>query len=129
MANEGVCVKCQYENKYDNNFCTNCGTEFVKKHATGPRLVLLDDASNKIFHLGEANNSIGRDISNEVVIEDSQISKNHAVIHFKENRCWIEDLHSKNGIYVNGERVDTEHVLPNGSLVKLGSTIMRLELP
>lgn len=49
--------------------------------------------------------SIGRDISSDVAIVDSKVSRNHASIISRAGRIFIEDHNSTNGTYVNGERI------------------------
>ena len=74
------------------------------------------------------DNTIGREISNHVVIDDNKISKTHAVLHVSNENCWIKDVGSSNGIYVNGQKIALQKSVMHGSLLKLGSTIMRFEL-
>lgn len=49
--------------------------------------------------------SIGRDISSDVAIVDSKVSRNHASIISRAGRVFIEDHNSTNGTFVNGERI------------------------
>lgn len=54
--------------------------------------------------------SIGRSHSNQLVLPDEKVSRHHALIQTLENdECWIIDLASANGTYVNGRRI--EHTL------------------
>ena len=49
--------------------------------------------------------TIGRSLDNQIVIDDTSISRNHAKIEIDDaNRVFISDL-SKNGTYVNGQRL------------------------
>ncbi len=52
--------------------------------------------------------SIGRDISSDVAIVDSKVSRHHAVIFCKGGRVFIEDNNSTNGTFVSGERINPE---------------------
>ena len=46
---------------------------------------------------------IGRDENlSDIVLRSSVISRKHAQIHIDDNRCFLSDLHSRNGIRVNG---------------------------
>ena len=49
--------------------------------------------------------SIGRDISSDVAIVDSKVSRNHASITARDGKLFIEDHNSTNGTYVNGEKL------------------------
>jgi pSer/pThr/pTyr-binding forkhead associated (FHA) protein len=63
--------------------------------------------------------SIGRDPSNDVVLEDPFVSRRHCLIKSLGGRYVIEDLNSSNGTYVNTERV-RERVLRDAALIQLG---------
>ena len=71
--------------------------------------------------------SIGRDISSDVAIVDSKVSRNHASITARDGKLFIEDHNSTNGTYVNGEKLSpsTETELETGSSFSVGdSTIL-----
>ncbi len=65
---------------------------------------------------------VGRSSSNDVCIEDSTISKLHARIRLDTDGFWLEDAGSRNGTFVEGERVRTEEaqVYP-GDTVRFGT--------
>ncbi len=62
-----------------------------------------------------------------LTIEDSEMSRKHAVIRPREDALEIEDLGSLNGTFVNGGRVDGTAALEVGDTVQLGNTVMRVE--
>ena len=65
---------------------------------------------------------IGRADGNDVVLEhDTHASRHHAEITSTGDSWSIRDLGSRNGTWVNGERV-TECGLGDGDLVRVGST-------
>ena len=71
--------------------------------------------------------SIGRDISSDVAIVDSKVSRNHASITARDGKLFIEDHNSTNGTYLNGEKLSpsTETELKIGSNFSVGdSTIL-----
>ncbi|MBP5202388.1 FHA domain-containing protein [bacterium] len=71
--------------------------------------------------------SIGRDISSDVAIVDSKVSRSHASITARDGKLFIEDHNSTNGTYVNGEKLSpsTETELKIGSNFSVGdSTIL-----
>ncbi len=50
---------------------------------------------------------VGRDESvANLIIKDSFISRTHAAIFRKGGQYFVQDLHSKNGTYLNGNRLD-----------------------
>ena len=63
--------------------------------------------------------SIGRDARNDVAIADDIISSFHAaIIREPDSSYWIEDLGSKNGTFLNGNRVERER-LKEGDVLHL----------
>ena len=64
--------------------------------------------------------TIGRQPGNSLVLPELAISRRHALINRVGDRYIIEDLHSINGIMVNGRRRDTA-VLRAGDAVQIGS--------
>jgi pSer/pThr/pTyr-binding forkhead associated (FHA) protein len=53
----------------------------------------------------EGQLSIGRDPSNDLVVQGNHISRRHARFFIENGQLHIQDLDSSNGTYVNGERV------------------------
>lgn len=73
---------------------------------------LLDDVVVHKFTLEPSGVRIGRQLDNEIVIEDMAVSAQHARIIAVANpdfqdfiEYYIEDLNSTNGTYLNDERV------------------------
>ena len=86
------------------------------------RLVAVNGPlSGRTFYLDEPVNSIGRLGSNEICLEDPFVSRNHCVIRNDGDEYLIEDLHSANGTYLNGERVNTGS-LNEGCLIAIGNS-------
>jgi pSer/pThr/pTyr-binding forkhead associated (FHA) protein len=60
---------------------------------------------------------IGRDNSNDIVINEPRISRNHAIVTDQGNGSYeIKDLGSTNGTFVNGERVTQKIIVPGDKL-------------
>jgi serine phosphatase RsbU (regulator of sigma subunit) len=55
---------------------------------------------------------IGRTAGNHLVLRDTRISRRHARILSEEGRCFIEDLQSSYGLFVNGERAQRRALEP-----------------
>lgn len=121
--------QCNHKNKPGNSFCTQCGARLVRiEQADIARLILLHgDRPDAIFYLLETDCSIGRDLQNTVILNDNQISKQHAKISNSNGDYWIHDKKSKNGVYLNGKKINNQERLYNGCLLKLGSTILRFD--
>jgi adenylate cyclase len=66
--------------------------------------------------------SIGRARSNQVVLSDDKVSRHHALIQMNENQeCWIVDLASANGTYVNDRRIEQAALLRDRDVITIGS--------
>ena len=85
---------------------------------------------NQVFDLDKDVLSLGREVGNELVIEDPQISRRHARLTRQGNSYLLEDLGSTNGTFVNGSRVTTPVLLANGDLIGLADTVvLAVQLP
>lgn len=77
----------------------------------------------------DAVNSLGRDVNNSIVIEDSFVSAEHALLTFRGRAWYVEDRGSTNGTWLNGERVESYLPLGYGDEVQVGQVRLRLERP
>ncbi|MFI0608300.1 MAG: FHA domain-containing protein [Anaerolineae bacterium] len=59
---------------------------------------------------------------------DASMSREHCRITIRGNLCWIEDLNSANGTWVNHRRVVDRQALRSGDELRIGSTIARVEV-
>jgi predicted component of type VI protein secretion system len=77
----------------------------------------------QIFELHRTTASIGRDPGNHVVVNDPQVSRQHARITPQGGLLILEDLNSTNGTTVNGMRITGAHTLAHGDEIGLGDNI------
>ena len=107
-----------------SNLVKNVGTDTDKIKFT----FIKGKYSGGEFSIREGQKlSIGRDISSDVAIVDSKVSRNHASITARDGKLFIEDHNSTNGTYVNGEKLSpsTATELKIGSNFSVGdSTIL-----
>ncbi|HSO13789.1 MAG TPA: FHA domain-containing protein [Anaerolineales bacterium] len=68
--------------------------------------------------------NIGRDSTNEIAINDAEISRRHARLTFQGGKYVLEDLGSTNGTFVNGQRLAGPRVLKAGEVVSFGEQIV-----
>ncbi len=64
----------------------------------------------------------------EVPLTDHAISRRHAEMRLKDGHWHIEDFHSSNGTYVNGQRIDGPTVLKHADRVRIGGTLLSFSL-
>jgi hypothetical protein len=68
--------------------------------------------------------------SRTLVIDDSNISRNHALIECRDDGFWIADLGSVNGTYVNNERVSEQpQPLRSGDTVRFARYEFEFTIP
>ncbi|MEY8566495.1 FHA domain-containing protein [Corynebacterium sp.] len=71
--------------------------------------------------------TLGRSGSCTVVLEDDFASGTHARL-FRQGDTWLlEDLDSRNGSFLNGQRIDQPEQLSAGQEIRIGQTTVRLE--
>jgi pSer/pThr/pTyr-binding forkhead associated (FHA) protein len=69
---------------------------------------------------------VGRLPECDVMVDDGLVSRMHARISVRGDTVIVEDLHSTNGIYVNGARITHSAVLREGDRLLLGTTEISL---
>jgi hypothetical protein len=65
--------------------------------------------------------TIGRDASNDLSLDDPDVSRWHAVLLRTGSEWLIEDTASTNGTYVNGLRITSPTTLNNGDTLRVGN--------
>jgi pSer/pThr/pTyr-binding forkhead associated (FHA) protein len=80
--------------------------------------ILLDERGNA-FTLYDIN-TIGRAPDADIVIEDPFLSSKHALIAKKGRKVIIQDLHSTNGVFVNGKRIKKPVALKENDEITMG---------
>jgi LysM repeat protein len=79
---------------------------------------------NQAFSLHKAVLTLGRAVDNDIVIDDSEVSRHHARLTLRGNDWVLEDLGSRNGTFVNGQRITGPVALRPGSQVALGPDVL-----
>jgi FHA domain len=70
--------------------------------------------------------AIGRQ-DGELVVEDPEVSRRHAVLRRSGGSVVVEDLDSTNGTFVNGERIRSPITVRPGDQVRVGRTTLEIE--
>ncbi|MBC7967711.1 MAG: FHA domain-containing protein, partial [Fuerstia sp.] len=83
------------------------------------------DGGSPIF-LDKPSLTFGNDRTCDVVIEHPSVSANHCHMEFRDGHWFIEDLGSRGGIGVNGEKVESAWV-PALSVINIGAIEFDLE--
>jgi hypothetical protein len=74
--------------------------------------------------------SLGREKS-DLVIDDAEVSRSHAVLRAVDGGLEIKDVGSANGTFVNGTRIEANGArrLNDGDLITVGQTTLQVESP
>lgn len=68
--------------------------------------------------------TLGRNHDNDVVIDDSSVSRHHATIIQTASGISIIDNGSSNGTFINGKRITQEESLHKNDILKLGTALV-----
>lgn len=80
----------------------------------------VDLGMPRVFDLSGESIAIGRTEGNDIVLNHPSVSRRHARLELRNNRWWIIDLNSTNGVKVNGNLV-TETSVQQGDKILVGS--------
>jgi hypothetical protein len=107
--------------------CPRCGGSLAESGAPCPNCrpepaatEWLERADGTRIPLRGAMVSLGRGRTNDWVLADESISRQHARLQRLPNGWLLIDLHSSNGTWVNDERVVVPYLLQDGDSVRLG---------
>lgn len=89
---------------------------------------------NKLYEwymIAQKSTVIGRDSECHIVLTDDTVSRRHAIINFdnidrpsEEPRCILQDNKSRNGVFLNGRKIEEATTLKNGDRVFIGNTCL-----
>jgi predicted component of type VI protein secretion system len=78
----------------------------------------------KVIELNMDSMSIGREASNDIVIQEAELSRNHARISRRGGAFVLEDLGSTNGTFVNRQRLTSPRTLALGDEIGFGENVV-----
>jgi DNA-binding NtrC family response regulator len=86
------------------------------------QLVVVEGPSRgKKIALNKNLIKVGKRESNDFVVIDKTVSRNHFEIEYQSDSFLLKDLGSTNGTYLNGSKVKEAYLLP-GDIIKVGNT-------
>ncbi|MBV9122636.1 MAG: FHA domain-containing protein, partial [Planctomycetes bacterium] len=90
----------------------------------GARLIIENDmGSSMVYELDpERMITLGRNQNNSIVLADEHASRWHAEIYFQDDHWQIRDLDTRNGTYLDRQRLDGPTPLAEGQEIRIGST-------
>jgi Protein of unknown function (DUF3662)/FHA domain len=97
-----------------------------RARATNERALLVLDGRRRV--VGTEGVRLGRSRKCDVVLDDPNVSREHAELRPRGGSWVLTDLGSTNGSSVNGRKIDAPTVVKPGDELELGSTTMTFEL-
>ena len=95
--------------------------------AAGPAAWLVGTVAEIALSAGP--NVLGREGADVILLKSSTISRRHARVTLDAGGAVVEDLGSKNGTFVNDQRVTGPTPVVDGSQVRIGSLVFTFRLP
>src|ERR1700740_2105028 len=88
-------------------------------------LEIWKPSGRELFMLSGQRVTVGKAATNLLSLEhDATVSRLHAILENFGSAWSIRDLGSRNGTYVNGEKIFAERVLRSGDQLRMGSSRM-----
>jgi hypothetical protein len=78
----------------------------------------------KAFQIEKEETIAGRDLANDIVISDPEVSRRHARFLMREDSVFVEDLGSTNGTFLNDERISSPQQLRLGGAITFGENVV-----
>lgn len=101
------------------------GTQKIEE----PQMVATLTADDGTMHpLLEEEATIGRTPANDIALRDVSVSAKHARVVRTAEGFVIEDVGSRNGTFINSEKLSDKRLLADGDLVRLGKIILTFNL-
>jgi serine phosphatase RsbU (regulator of sigma subunit) len=90
--------------------------ELIEGHDSGHR-----------FIVGPAGATIGRTAPADIVLADSEVSRNHCRLALDGDVLMVTDLGSTNGTFIDGTRISVPTPLPVGAILRVGRQSLKHE--
>jgi pSer/pThr/pTyr-binding forkhead associated (FHA) protein len=90
-------------------------------------VVIKGSRKRQVLQMPSEETVVGRQQGCELRIPSPLVSRRHCRLTFRDNRLTVEDLHSANGSYVNGNLVERQTLIRPGDQLAIGPIIFRVE--
>jgi len=84
--------------------------------------VLTGNAAGHMFKLHTGSSLVGRAQNAEIRLVDDGVSRQHASVRFDGKKLSVNDLDSRNGTFVNGNKITGPTTLDDGDKIQVGRT-------
>lgn len=92
-------------------------------------IISVRDGEPEEYELTEDSYALGRSKKNDIVIPDPEASRKHAELTFDHDAgAWfVEDLESRNGVFLNDEMIRNRTILMHGDIIKIGEVCLEVD--
>jgi pSer/pThr/pTyr-binding forkhead associated (FHA) protein len=91
------------------------------------QLIYKDSDGKRVsYELGTDPISIGRTVDSDIQLIDEKASRLHCGIRCWDGEYFLKDLNSKNGTFLNNERISDIVQLHPGDAIRIGNTTLQL---
>jgi pSer/pThr/pTyr-binding forkhead associated (FHA) protein len=94
----------------------------------GKLILSRADEPNQEFILNKPLVTLGRATTNDIVLDEGRISRNHAQVQYTEDGIILTDLNSANGVRVNGQKI-TETSIQPGDRIEISGCVLEYLVP
>ena len=84
--------------------------------------------SGVAFALREGRNVIGREPGAHIRLDLAAVSRRHAAINIHGEEAVVQDLGSRNGTWLNGEKLEAARSLRTGDEIRIAQTAIRFQI-
>ena len=88
---------------------------------------LIDIAGKEVYPLIRRETSIGRNKNCDILLEDSTVSRLHAVVVCAKDGWYVTDIRSQAGIFINGKKISKKAYIKTGDRITLGAVTLVFE--
>jgi hypothetical protein len=85
--------------------------------------VVEGNFQNQYWVIDQPQMTVGRDDEADIVLPERQISRQHIRLHIEDGHFYVEDLESRNGTWVNGQRLQGRQEIFDGDEIHLALAI------
>lgn len=104
----------------------NCAISLLRLRPKKKVYALFRDlATNEEYEMTCYETSVGRARNTDIRFKLPSVSRAHAVVALRKDGFYIFDTESRQGIYVNGEKIEKSAKLSHGDTVAFGMAIMK----
>ena len=92
----------------------------------GKLILSKPDEPSQEFILNKPLVTLGRATTNDIVLAQGRVSRNHAQVQCTEDGIILTDLNSANGVWLNGQRISEAKIQPGDTIEISGSVLQYL---